>query len=121
MKNNVKRFGQFINESRFGGDESRHTGYQKMAGRREGQTKGIAVWEFGQGMGADWSTVSYAGEEMDVPFDGEEDYDDDGNFTQEGFSKIFRCAAELGADQDIVYSAEDGKLIYSDQDVSQGI
>ena len=119
MKTNVKRFSQFINEGYR--EDGSHSGYQEMSGHRGEPTKGIAVWEFGQGMGADWSTVSYAGKQMDVPFDGDEDYDDDGNFTQEGFSKIFKCAEELGADPDMVFSVEDDKLIYSDQDVSQGL
>jgi hypothetical protein len=66
MTNNVKRFGQFINE-RFDGEDNGHTGYQKRADDRVEATKGIAVWEIGQGFGGDWSTVSYAGQIMDVP------------------------------------------------------
>jgi hypothetical protein len=107
MKNQIKKFGQFLNES---DHEYRYKGaFGGDLGRKH---KGIAVWETGDGVGGNsWSMVSFGGESIDIE-EGEEDYTEDGEFL--GYAKIFRAAAELGADSDMVYDIANDEMLHAD-------
>ena len=101
MKNNIKRFGEFINEGH------RREG---MFGSKIGENRdGLAIWEIGEGMGGTWSKVSYGGQSIDIEEDNM-DYNQDGEFI--GYDKIFTAAAELGAASDMVYSVEDDQVLH---------
>jgi hypothetical protein len=103
MKNQVKKFSQYIKESdEFG---TRMNNGARRSGPNAGN--GIAVWEV-----YDYnSEVKFAGESITLD-DDDSSYDEEGNFV--GMEGVFEAAAELGASSDMVWSVEDNKILFKD-------
>lgn len=103
MKNQIKKFSQYIKESDAFG-MGMHRGARRSS---PNAGEGIAVWEI-----YDYnSAVKFAGESITLD-DDDSSYDEEGNFM--GIERVFRAAAELGASPDMIWSAEDGKLMFRD-------
>jgi len=99
MKNQVKKFSQYIKES---------NDFEMKGSRRSPKGdagNGIAVWEI-----FDYNSVVRFGDDKIMLDDDDSSYDEEGNFI--GIDAIFRAAAELGASPHMVWSVEDGKLLY---------
>ena len=101
MKDHIKGFGQFINESN-----------SELDGVFGEPSLGIAVWQIDDSAryGA-LSRVCFGGRAIDIGAD-EADYTEAGEFI--GIYKVFESADMLGADPTMVYSVEDDKLMYRD-------
>ena len=91
MKNNVKKFSQFVNE-RFGADRQERHG-------RQGASL-VATVDLSRGMGGEFATITFNGEERSV---------DELESLRATWQNILDIANEMGAD--LIYSVEDEDII----------
>jgi hypothetical protein len=101
MKNQVKKFSQYIKES----DEFGMRGDRAQIWR--GARNGIASWEI-----FDYTAVVRFGDGEIVLDDDDANYDEEGNFSMD---KVFAAAAELGASSDMIWSIEDNTLMFKSE------
>ena len=110
MKNQVKKFSQYIRES----DEFGMRGYRAnpMRSPKRGARNGIASWEI-----FDYNAVVRFGDGEIVLDDDDANYDEEGNFSMD---KVFAAAAELGASSDMIWSIEDNTLMFKSENRMPG-
>jgi hypothetical protein len=99
MRNQVKKFSQYIKES----DGHMGMNLRDRLGMDPGN--GIAVWEI-----FDYNAVVRFGDGEIVLDDDDSNYDEEGNFL--GMNRVFAAAAELGASPDMIWSTEDNELMF---------
>lgn len=102
MKDQVKKFGQYIKEQRDPMPRRKGMFRSKDAGN------GIAVWQI-----SDYNSQVIFGDDAITIDSDDADYDEEGNFL--GMRKVFSAAAELGASPDMIWSTEDSKLLFRNE------
>lgn len=101
MKNNVKRFGDFVNE-RFGEDS--HIGHDNMRGSSNGIPM-VATVALSTSMSGEFGTIFFNGEEKSV---------EEKESLRATWQNILDVANSMGAD--LIYSTEDDSII-SQEDI----